>query len=211
MKLADYLTKLDSKKPIQLKEIDEDYVKKVWIQINKSEVADWRVTDKEVNRQLVAYLARSASFKGDLSKGILLIGENGTGKSRMLKALSLAMGYLHNFRFAIHSGLEIEDIYKRGGDRMNSLEMAMAQKMFGFDDIGEEHDYIKVFGTDVNVGIDVISRRYNHQMNVGCLTFGTTNLSLEMQAQKYGARIESRMHEMFNVVYLRGKDLRKTK
>jgi len=211
MKLADYLTKLDSKKPIQLKEIDEDYVKKVWIQINKSEVEDWRVTDKEVNRQLVAYLARSASFKGDLSKGILLIGENGTGKSRMLKALSLSMGYLHNFRFAIHSGLEIEDIYKRGGDRMNSLEMAMAQKMFGFDDIGEEHDSIKVFGTDVNVGIDVISRRYNHQMNVGCLTFGTTNLSLEMQAVKYGARIESRMHEMFNVVYLRGKDLRKTK
>jgi len=40
MKLADYLTKLDSRKPIQLKPIDEAYAKKVWIQINKSEVAD---------------------------------------------------------------------------------------------------------------------------------------------------------------------------
>ncbi len=209
MKLSEYLSKVESKTLVSLETLDVDYVKKVWIQINKSQLDNWKATNKEVNRQMVNYLSRSENFKGDLGKGIMIIGENGTGKTRMLKALSLSMGYLHNFKFKIYSGLEIEDAYKNGGDVLALLEAAMNQKMFGFDDLGEEHDLIKVYGTDINVGVEVISRLYNRKIDVGCIPFATTNLTLDMLSKKYGARIESRIHEMFNVIYLIGKDLRK--
>jgi DNA replication protein DnaC len=81
--------------------------------------------------------------------------------------------------------------------------------MFGIDDLGEEHSSIKRYGTEINVGIDTLTQRHQLYTNKGYLTFATSNLNAEMMAKKYGKRIESRMHEMFNIIGVTGNDLRK--
>ena len=207
--LSEYLNKLETRKAIGFKTLDEEHVKSVWVQVNKAQINNWKVTNPTVNRQIVKYLARSEDFNGNLDKGIMLIGETGTGKTQMMKAVSLSMGFLQNFRFLIYSGLEMEAIFREENEDSDKLESALKQKMFGIDDIGEEHSTVKVYGTEINVGVEILSKRYNEQMKTGALTFATTNLTLDMLAKKYGKRIESRIHEMFNVIYLTGNDLRK--
>ena len=135
----------------------------------------------------------------------LIVGNTGSGKTRMMKSLSLAMGYLHRFRFLIYSGNEIEKAFRNETE----IESQLTQKMFGIDDLGEEHNNVKVYGTDINVGVEVLSNRYNLMIKNGSLTFATTNLTRAMLLKKYGARIDSRIDEMFNVFTVTGDDLRK--
>ena len=115
------------------------------------------------------------------------------------------MGYLHRFRFLIYSGNEIEKAFRNETE----IESQLTQKMFGIDDLGEEHNKVKVYGTDINVGVEVLSNRYNLMIKNGSLTFATTNLTRAMLLKKYGARIDSRIDEMFNVFTVTGDDLRK--
>ena len=108
-------------------------------------------------------------------------------------------------QFLIYSGNDIEKAFRNETD----IESKINQKMFGIDDLGEEHDKVKVYGTDINVGIELLSSRYNLMMKNGSLTFVTTNLTRKMLLNKYGARIDSRIDEMFNVFTMTGKDMRK--
>ncbi len=205
MELNQYLGKLESESAITWRENSLEVCKNTWVNINQKTINNWRVIDRGLNNQIVFYLARSLKFKGDLNKGILLIGNTGSGKTRMMKSLSLAMGYLHRFRFLIYSGNEIEKAFRNETE----IETQLTQKMFGIDDLGEEHNNVKVYGTDINVGVEVLSNRYNLMIKNGSLTFATTNLTRAMLLKKYGARIDSRIDEMFNVFTLTGDDLRK--
>ncbi len=205
MQLNQYLGKLQSEQAIHWRENSLEVCKNTWVNINQKTINNWRVIDRGLNNQIVFYLARSLKFKGDLNKGILLIGNTGSGKTRMMKSLSLAMGYLHRFRFLIYSGNEIEKAFRNETE----IETQLTQKMFGIDDLGEEHNNVKVYGTDINVGVEVLSNRYNLMIKNGSLTFATTNLTRAMLLKKYGARIDSRIDEMFNVFTLTGDDLRK--
>ena len=84
--LSEYINKLETRKAIGFKKLDEAHVKSVWVQVNKAQISNWKVTNPTVNRQIVKYLARSEDFNGNLDKGIMLIGETGTGKTQMMKA-----------------------------------------------------------------------------------------------------------------------------
>lgn len=177
----------------------------------KSVVRNWKDINPKVTDQIVYYVLRSDKFDGDLEKGLLLMGQTGVGKTVYLKALSLFMGYAQKFRFRIFTGFEMERIYQldKSHSDVYPLEQALKNKMFGIDDLGEEHSSIKRYGTEINVGIDTLTQRHQMFTNKGCLTFATTNLNADMIGQKYGSRIESRAHEMFNFIGVKGKDLRK--
>jgi hypothetical protein len=121
------------------------------------------------------------------------------------------MGYTNKFKFNIFTGFEMERLYQLDSNHSDvyPLESALQSKMFGIDDLGEEHSSIKRYGTEINVGIDTLTQRHQLYTNKGYLTFATSNLNAEMMAKKYGKRIESRMHEMFNIIGVTGNDLRK--
>lgn len=176
----------------------------IWTKAAKTIVPEWKDHYPKVTEQLIYYLLRSDKFFGNLNKGILLEGPTGTGKTKALRILSLVMGHVQKYRFKIYSGIEMERAYRQGG-----FESDLEAMMFGFDDIGEEHDKVKVYGSDINVGIEVLTVRYNQQERTGALTFGTTNLDDDMFLEKYGKRIASRKKELFNVIYMNGEDLRK--
>ncbi len=171
----------------------------------------WIDKHPEVTDKIVRYCIQSEKFDGDLSKGIILMGSTGVGKTVYLNALSLMMGYSNQFRFKIYTGFEMERVYQLDVSHSDvyPLDKALKSKMFGMDDIGEEHASIKRYGTEINVGIDTLTQRHQLCVNKGYVTFATTNLNADMIAKKYGARIESRIHEMFNMIGVTGKDLRK--
>lgn len=182
-----------------------------FIECCKSILPNWKDINPEVTDQLVYYVLRSDKFKGNIEKGLLLMGHTGVGKTVYLKALSLFMGYAQQFRFRIYTGFEMERLYQldKSHSDVYPLEMALGNKMFGIDDLGEEHSSIKRYGSEINVGVDTLTQRHQLYTNKGYLTFATTNLNVEMIGKKYGSRIESRAHEMFNMIGVKGKDLRK--
>ena len=77
------------------------------------------------------------------------------------------------------------------------------------DDLADEVDSSKVFGTEIFVGYEVLSTRYDVWINEGFITLATSNLDRKNLLLKYGKRIDSRIEQMFNVVVLDGIDLRK--
>ena len=181
-----------------------------FIKCCKHVLPTWEDKYPEITDAIVKYAIQLDSFKGNLSKGLILMGSTGVGKTVYLKALSLFFGYSQNFKFKIYTGFEIERLYQFESDDTFRLDDAMKSKAFAIDDLGEEHASIKRYGTEINVGIDVLTQRHQLYTNKGYLTFATTNLNAEMIGKKYGKRIESRMYEMFNIIGIKGVDLRRS-
>jgi len=216
--INDYLNMIKSHQTerFELKKFGEEKfesARESFVQCCKATVPNWVDKMPQVTDSLVRYCIQSDKFDGDLSKGIILMGSTGVGKTVYLNALSLMMGYSNKFRFKIYTGFEMERIYQLDVSHSDvyPLDQALKGKMFGIDDIGEEHTSIKRYGSEINVGIDTLTQRHQLFVSKGFITFATTNLNAEMIGKKYGARIESRLHEMFNLIGVKGNDLRKTK
>jgi len=194
-------------------DFDFDTCRNAYVEIARAIVPNWTDKNPELTDQMIYYSIGSDKFKGDLNKGLILMGSTGTGKTVILKTLSLLFGYMFRFRFIIYTGWDMESVYSVSdvSDEKHNLERQLSAKMFGIDDLGEEHATIKVYGTDINVGIDALTKRHLEFVNKGHLTFITTNLNADMILKKYGARIESRVYEMCNLIGVKGDDIRKGK
>ena len=214
-KIDHYLSQFKNPSRYTLKKYNDDQftaIRAAYCQMAKNTLESWEDKNPDFTDKIVYYCMQSDKFKGDLSKGLLLMGSTGTGKTVTLKTISLLLGYMNTFRFKIYTGREMEKIslsQSNEGMTKHYLEEGLKAKMFGMDDIGEEHSTVKVYGTDINVGVEALTDRYLKFVDKGYLTFATTNLNAPMFAAKYGARIESRIHEMFNMIGVTGKDLRK--
>lgn len=166
---------------------------------------NYRELHKDVIDNLTRYLMRSDDFTGDLNKGLMLMGQTGTGKTLMLSAFALMMKYVHRKNLKIKTGFEIEQLMRSTSQQ----PVEFGYSCFGIDDLGEEHDSVKVYGTEISVGIELLTIRHKEFMQKGSLTFCTTNCNREDLKAKYGPRIDSRIDEMFNVIPVTGKDNRK--
>ncbi len=213
--ISEHIENLDKHQRFELERLHDsnfDRVREAYCELAKTVVPSWVDRNPELTDQIAYYVIGSDKFNGDVNKGIIFMGATGTGKTVILKTLNLLFKYVHNRKMKIYTGREIERIYMipKVEDRSKYLlEQAMNFKLFGIDDIGEEHASVKVYGTEINVGVEVLTHRHLEYVDKGHLTFITTNLNAEMFAKKYGARIESRIHEMANLVGVKGDDLRK--
>lgn len=214
--INDYLNSFKKEERFELKQFDDDKfdsARSMFVQCCEHVCNGWKDVNPSLTDALVKYAIRHSQSKLDPYKGLLLVGSTGIGKTVYLKALSLLLGYSNRFKFNIRTGWEMERVYQLdpSSTERYTLDRDLSAKMFGVDDIGEEHASIKVYGTEMNVGVEVLTLRHLEYVNKGHLTFATTNLNMEMMAKKYGQRIESRLHEMFNIVPINGNDLRKKK
>lgn len=150
-----------------------------------------------------------------LSKGIMLAGNFGTGKTWMMRLFSKNQRQV----FHIRSAKDIANDYQGNGvesiDFVNKFKNPENDKASFFhpyaglciDDIGTE-DLKNNFGNKKNVIGDLIEQRYSIG-NTGVFFHATTNLNSEQLKSFYGERVVSRMREIFNFIEFPGTDRRK--
>jgi len=138
----------------------------------------------------------------DLTKGIMLTGPIGCGKTSLMNLMRYLGGSASNFIMKsardvtfefIQDGYDIIHRYSRG--KLYNTEF----RNYCFDDLGTENN-IKYYGNECNVMAEILLSRYDLFVNRKLVTHITTNLSAPELEQAYGNRLRSRLREMVNLI-----------
>lgn len=221
----EFLNKEVSKKKLFWKDVEADLptILNAWHMAGKRLTDNYFDVNPELTQNLCKYILRDTTFKGNLDKGILIIGPTGTGKTTYVEIMCLLIKFLHSKESSVYTSKQMETILKLSPDdeRVQTLwKNVTTATIFVFEDIGKESKTVKSYGSEINLGIDVLDARHLELTQKGSLTFGNSNLLLktsdpnlkrETFLNRYGERIDSRIHELFNVFALTGDDLRKNK
>lgn len=153
----------------------------------------------------------------DSSKGLLLWGPIGVGKSVLLKGLQRYYGKINRFCFGSnskHTGFkmvsaaEIALLYAEKG--MSGIAQYTDRECMcnlGIDELGREPIDAKHFGTGINVIQTILQLRY--EVRNEFFTLATTNLDPNLDfVDRYGDYIADRVKEMFNVIEIKGTSRR---
>lgn len=157
---------------------------------------------------LCKYFARDPSFEtehsGDLSKGLFIYGNSGSGKTTSLDIIrNISMKYkLKQLWFPKIETSDVVDKFNMDKNK-DSVILNYSKGSFMFDDLGAESsaNNIHVFGKE-EIFIRILQSRYNEFIGRGTKTFITTNLSMKAIKERYGERVEDRFYEMFNLLEL---------
>lgn len=150
-----------------------------------------------------------------LEKGIMLIGNVGTGKTEMLRMMGSYLKFLGvtGTQFRIESvpdiadrfsikGREVFDVIRKGNWMFDEL-------CFLNEKTGRPDREIAInFGDKILIGEKLIYDRYAEFKENGWRSHFTTNASLQQIKDIYGNRVYSRLMEMCNVFVYSGKDRR---
>lgn len=173
-------------------------------------------------KTLLYYFAKDERFlqspliynDANLDKGLLLIGDYGTGKSVCMKVIHLLLKGAKGHTFGYISTNEVVNHYENCTDPQDKQQFWYTNntgKRY-FDDIKTEQ-MANNYGKK-NIMKDLIERRYENKIT----TFASCNfkgdskdMSLAIQEFKelYGGRVYDRLFEMFNIIEWRGGSFRK--
>jgi hypothetical protein len=177
---------------------------------------EWDSDAEIIFSDLVRYFIGDEGGTYDVHRGIYLFGVFGTGKTMLMKAFQ-------EFTRLIEERLTRADVaftprsFRWGYTRDIALEMQRTASMDGlrtyfhgtrlFDDLGHE-DEKKIYGNQVSAMTEILLTRYNAWQASGLITHCTSNLPPHQCREVYGDRLGSRIFELFNHVYLDGRDKR---
>lgn len=155
--------------------------------------------NKKVIYFLCNYFANSTELPDKvLKKGIMLAGNPGSGKSTIMqifaKIVPFAFMYVDNI---------CDNVRREGQTELDKIKNRGFETLC-FDDFGSEAK-IKHYGSHYDVMYDVVIRRCQDFVHHGTKTHFTTNFTMQNISEIYDAKIESRLHEMCNIVVLGGK------
>jgi DNA replication protein DnaC len=161
-----------------------------------------------VTSERIAKVAKWLS--GNNKTGLLLYGETcGTGKTVMGNAICSLVNYMFDSPYSNErkyvyrtSAINLVKVYSNNQDLYNRI---VSQELLFIDDLGAEPANIKIYGNEFSPVTELLYNRYDRQ----CWTIVTSNLSDEHIRERYGARIDDRIREMFDKIYFQGKSYRK--
>lgn len=172
--------------------------------------------NREKFTELIKYFSGNPS-KLNPNKGIYLYGPVGRGKTLIMQSIMIMCNTIEKKLEAAALNYTTQKFYLKNAKTIVN-ELAENKKhetlkryytgILCIDDLGAEEGY-KLYGNDLNVVGDIIIERYQRYQQSGQLTHATSNTMPEEWKAKYGDRVDSRLHEMFNVVKLLGEDKRK--
>ncbi len=167
----------------------------------------------------------------DLQKGLLIIGGYGCGKTSIIKT------FHEMFKFAMNQPIGVKDIdgteqflgrYKLGfsfyttngvvDDYENISENSEKEFFWKHHNFGlKYYDDLMTERTASNYGKveifkDILEKRYSNNAITMCsmnYTGNSVEETLDAISEKYGERVYDRIFEMFNIITLNGKSLRK--
>ena len=138
----------------------------------------------------------------DLTKGILLSGPVGCGKTTLMTLMKYVAPKENKFYIKtcrdisfefIKEGYEIIHRYSRGSYSQSEY------RNYCFDDLGVESN-LKYYGNECNVMAEIILSRYDLFISRKVITHITTNLSASEIETMYGNRVRSRFRAMLNLI-----------
>ena len=159
------------------------------------------------------------------SKGILLSGKTGTGKTTLFKLMQFLIVNMQEFEkflskkyFYITSANNIVLDFAKNGAKCLEKYIENPKDDGGFnprnyliDDFGNEPKNANNFGNALNPLETVILERYELWKSKGIITHFTTNLSAKLIKEQYSERVYKRIFEMTNYVIWNGEDYRSLK
>ena len=167
-------------------------------------------------KEMLLYFTGNELFSGNLNKGLMLIGEVGTGKSLLFKIFKkYTKDVIRTNGYQMHPAIDIIDNVNIQGVEClniysNNFEGKQAHPIRCYiDDIATNREKVKHYGTEINVIEQLLSLRYNVFQRYGTLTHISSNKYPEELSAQYDERIIDRMKEMFNIIELEGSSRRK--
>lgn len=156
--------------------------------------------DLELIFKLLCYAIRDeetcAKYGIDLTKGILLSGPVGCGKTSLMNLLN-NFNY-PGYKYQVKGTLEISAEFNKDGFNI-IYKYGRREKVLCLDDLGIEQN-MKYFGNECNTIGEILLHRYDMHINYGIVTHATTNLNSEELEKLYGSRVRSRLRSMFNLI-----------
>jgi ATPase subunit of ABC transporter with duplicated ATPase domains len=178
------------------------------------ELTEWNT---KTIKQLCLYFVDDQRFEGDLKKGIMLMGNPGSGKTHLMNFFSknpkasyslptckqLSQWYMNGWTTNDMSVIEVYSVLKNA-----SAGHQWDQKVLGycFGDLGSEED-AKHYGNHRNVIEEIVFARYENNTPFHYTHF-TTNLNAPELQTRYGERFRDRAKEMCNTFTLNGTSFR---
>lgn len=147
------------------------------------------------------YFSNDARFETELGldfyKGLWIRGKAGLGKSFILSCIQ------DNdiIPFKVHSTIDIAHEVAESG------EYEIIEPLKVIDDVGSEQTIVQHYGTKINWFKDFIELYYAQQKPFNYLIV-TTNFDFDQIEKGYGFRVRSRIKDMFNIIDVKGEDLR---
>ena len=166
----------------------------------------FREADLNNIQKLICYFLKDEvmanNFNLDLSKGILLCGPVGCGKTTLMSLMRTAAKQGNNFIMKTCRDISFEfikDGYQTIQKYSHGNNLHTEHRNYCFDDLGVEAN-LKYYGNECNVMAEIILSRYDIFISKQVITHITTNLSATEIENAYGNRVRSRLREMLNLI-----------
>lgn len=152
--------------------------------------------------------------------GLMMMGEVGTGKTTMLKAVCDTINLLcesaqeNDGRYCpTLSGMyskpisivKAKQIVETKNNDEQRYKMMNKVDLLAIDELGVESVESKSYGNVSEPLIDLLSERYDRQL----CTIITTNLNLASIGERYGDRVLDMFNEMFRIISFKNESYRK--
>lgn len=205
LKTANYLKKINTPTEKRKREpLTEDQLKKMF-QKKANEITggfEYNPENTPVIEALFYYFTKNPKFyetkvvdnEASLNKGLLLIGNTGSGKTTVLDIFK-ALKWQGFRKFST------KDVVKDFGSSGEEGIKTYFKGNIYFDDLGAELEAMH-YGKREELGARLLEERYTLFTDLGTKTHATSNLSHKQLTDKYGFRLEGRILEMFNIIYL---------
>jgi len=182
----------------------------VWLEqkgkLQFGEKFHFREADVVNIQKLICYFLKdelmATNFNLDLSKGILLSGPVGCGKTTLMTLMRHVAQ--PNYKFIMKTCRDIsfefiKDGYQTIQKYSNSNNSSSEYRNYCFDDLGVETN-LKYYGNECNVMAEIILSRYDIFISKQVITHITSNLSATEIETAYGNRVRSRLRELCNLI-----------